>query len=293
MGGRANDHSFEGLLKGVRTDVDILLRRRTPPVVPTFGTTAERDAYWGIPTTDAERVALANQRPVWYDIATRRTLSYFAVTGTPGLTVPGLPVFSTAGWYGADILRSPIQGRIPSHVTLGGGSAAVAEDGTITFTGVTGYLAINDVFDGINAQNGDEYDVTGSIYCSADPGGAFYIRLREAGGDLSTGYFQHAMYSISTGWAGLGVTGSAANNVSAWYIGFRQYNSFKITLRNMKGTVRAKEMLGHFGSLGTNEINVETMGWTSVSTGGQRSGLLFFPNAAVSFNGWIKVVKRA
>jgi hypothetical protein len=66
------------------------------------GTTAQRDAYFGVPATDAARVALANIVPTWFNTDTQREEIYYAVTGTTGLTVPGLHTSGfTAGWYNA------------------------------------------------------------------------------------------------------------------------------------------------------------------------------------------------
>lgn len=76
------------------------------------GTTAQRDAHYGVPTTDAQRVALANKAPVWHNAGNGKLETYYAVTGTSGLTVPGLAVGSTAGWY--ETLRY----RAERHMTL-------------------------------------------------------------------------------------------------------------------------------------------------------------------------------
>jgi hypothetical protein len=64
-----------------------------------MGTTALRDNYFGIPANAAERAALANSRPIWYNTTYKRNETYYAVTGTVGLTVPGLLAGSTPGWY--------------------------------------------------------------------------------------------------------------------------------------------------------------------------------------------------
>lgn len=64
-----------------------------------FGVTAERIARYGIPGSDAERVALANRRIVWYNSELGWEESYYAVTGTSGLTVPGLVADAAPGWY--------------------------------------------------------------------------------------------------------------------------------------------------------------------------------------------------
>lgn len=63
------------------------------------GTTAERDAFYDTPTTDAQRVALANQRVAWFNTDLGWEESYYATTGTPGLTARGLVTGTAPGWY--------------------------------------------------------------------------------------------------------------------------------------------------------------------------------------------------
>lgn len=79
------------------------VERRLPPVPysppPTGGTTAARNTYYGTPATDAERVALANQAPLWNNSSTGWMESYYAVTGLAGLTVFGLTTGAASGWY--------------------------------------------------------------------------------------------------------------------------------------------------------------------------------------------------
>lgn len=64
------------------------------------GTTAERDAYFGTPSTDPERAELANRRVEWFNTELGWTESYYAVHGTAGLTVRGLMTGGPPpGWY--------------------------------------------------------------------------------------------------------------------------------------------------------------------------------------------------
>ena len=66
------------------------------------GATAERDALFGIPGTAAQRATLANAKPTWWNTDTNRMETYYAITGTAGLVVPGLWTSSfSAGWYSA------------------------------------------------------------------------------------------------------------------------------------------------------------------------------------------------
>ncbi|ASR83318.1 minor tail protein [Arthrobacter phage Caterpillar] len=75
----------------------------TPPplyfTTKSRGTTAQRDAEHGVPATDAARVTLANKRVSWFNADLGWEESYYAVTGTTGLTVPGLLAGATSGWY--------------------------------------------------------------------------------------------------------------------------------------------------------------------------------------------------
>jgi hypothetical protein len=61
------------------------------------GTSTQRDTYYGVPSTAAERAALANQKVIWYNTTTNTLEMYFATTGTSGLTVTG--IVQTSGWY--------------------------------------------------------------------------------------------------------------------------------------------------------------------------------------------------
>ncbi|AXC38644.1 minor tail protein [Arthrobacter phage Tatanka] len=63
------------------------------------GTTAQRDALFGVPATDAERAYLANSRQTWFNTQTGWAESYYTVTGAPWLAVPGLVAGATPGWY--------------------------------------------------------------------------------------------------------------------------------------------------------------------------------------------------
>lgn len=63
------------------------------------GTTFSRDVAYPPPTTDAERVALANKKPVWFNTDKGWEESYYATTGLTGLTVPGLDAAVASGWY--------------------------------------------------------------------------------------------------------------------------------------------------------------------------------------------------
>jgi hypothetical protein len=100
MGNDAYDRTAAGFFQQFDRRLKAL-ERRLPPTIPpqTRGTIAQRDALFGVPTTDAQKSALANERPTWYHTDKGWTEGYYAVTGTTGLTVPGLLAGNTSGWY--------------------------------------------------------------------------------------------------------------------------------------------------------------------------------------------------
>jgi microcystin-dependent protein len=63
------------------------------------GTTAERDNIFGVPSTDPQRVALANRKIIWFNTDTGWEEMYYAATGKAGLTALGLVAQATSGWY--------------------------------------------------------------------------------------------------------------------------------------------------------------------------------------------------
>lgn len=71
------------------------------------------------------------------------------------------------------------QGQIPSSVTVGSGSASVAADGTVTFTGCSS-VSLNGVFDGTGA---DIYEIY--ISFSNSTASHLQMRLRSAGTDYT------------------------------------------------------------------------------------------------------------
>lgn len=88
------------------------------------GTAAQRDGFYGVPTTDAQKVALANSMPIWFNTEMGWQESYYVGAGTSGLTVKGLASGHPAGWY-------PITGGIPAISLLRNSFQAVAS-GTFT-----------------------------------------------------------------------------------------------------------------------------------------------------------------
>lgn len=73
-----------------------------PVVADTYvgrGTTAQRDTIFGVPSTDATRVALANRKVVWYNLDTGWEESYYVTEGLPGITATPLKSPALSGWY--------------------------------------------------------------------------------------------------------------------------------------------------------------------------------------------------
>lgn len=253
------------------------------------GTTAERDARYGVPSTAAERAALANLQPVWFNHDTGREESYFAVTGTVGLIVAGLPAGATPGWYPAGRRNASDLGVFPASIVIGGGSATVGADGTIFLNAVPS-ISLNDIFDGLG---GDAYRIFGAIDASAEVGGDLRMRLRTTGGgDLATGYFGHHQYAVSTGWGAVSFGGSVQNNVTTWSLGYRQYSTFDMVLRRPAIANKATQLMGLIASSGADQVSGRVWGTRSVAEPAY-SGISIFPNAAVTISGWVKVVKIA
>lgn len=61
------------------------------------GTSTQRDTQYGIPSTTAEKADLANKVVVWHNTTTGFWQTYYATTGTTGLTAPGIS--GASGWY--------------------------------------------------------------------------------------------------------------------------------------------------------------------------------------------------
>ncbi|WP_146114392.1 hypothetical protein [Microbacterium sp. MYb72] len=63
------------------------------------GTTAQRDATFGVPSTDPERVSLANRKITWFNTDLGWEEGYYAPSGLSGLTAKGLVAGVSASWY--------------------------------------------------------------------------------------------------------------------------------------------------------------------------------------------------
>lgn len=88
------------------------------------GSTAERDALFGIPADDPSKVALANRKILWFNTDTGWEESYYAVTGKVGLAVLGLISTASSGWYpiGPSGTSPAMLWEAQTQVTPGGNS---------------------------------------------------------------------------------------------------------------------------------------------------------------------------
>lgn len=111
------------------------------------GTTSQRDQAFGVPSTTAEIVDLANWGVTWWNTSKGWLEGYFAPSGTAGLT--GRPLLSgrPAGWY-------PIAGKLP-HVKIY--VPAIGGIGANQYRFRTGYWTnpSADQIDGITVNNTD------------------------------------------------------------------------------------------------------------------------------------------
>lgn len=89
------------LVPGDRVRVELSLRKAVVhgTAKTSRGTTTQRNARFGIPATDAERVALANRKVVWFNTDLGWEESYYATTGLTGLTAKGLLAGISSGWF--------------------------------------------------------------------------------------------------------------------------------------------------------------------------------------------------
>lgn len=102
------------------------------------GTTAQRDGFYGVPTTDVQRVALANSSPVWFNTELGWEESYYALSTLSGLTVLGLEAGNPSGWYpigpGPECVMEPTAaGTAGAGIYLGGWNGVVRNRGGSAF----------------------------------------------------------------------------------------------------------------------------------------------------------------
>lgn len=101
------------------------------------GTTSQRDTIFGVPSTDPQRVALANRKIIWFNTDLGWEEQYYATTGKAGLTALGLVANAPSGWYpigeGPAMLWEPNTTATPGGQTFLGGWAWVRKRGGATW----------------------------------------------------------------------------------------------------------------------------------------------------------------
>jgi microcystin-dependent protein len=139
-----------------------------PTMLMNQGTTAQRNAIFGSPTTDAQRVALANQVVSWYNTELGWWETYYATTGLSGLTARGLVSGVTSGWYpnaGAPIYAT--QRRTVDTSVGAGATAVIAFNTTTAAAGFAGLPAT-----AMTVPYAGNYEVSGSLV-AAQTGGNY------------------------------------------------------------------------------------------------------------------------
>lgn len=111
---RAGQQIDAGRVKGDKGDIGDTGPQGIPGIPG--GTAVYRDVIYGNPTTVADQVALANKAATWYNATTGIVEVYMAVTGSAGLTVPGVTAPKTAGWYPLPVIDKRPLGLIYENI---------------------------------------------------------------------------------------------------------------------------------------------------------------------------------
>ena len=138
------------------------VERRLPPAPPppTGGTTAARNVLFGVPATDAERVALANQIPTWNNTSTGWLEGYYAETGLAGLTVFGLTPGAASGWYPIGRADYAFAAKRNGYQSISSGSSALIDGMTM----IRDRGSINLTSNRLVLPRAGEYDVRIKFY---------------------------------------------------------------------------------------------------------------------------------
>lgn len=155
------------------------------------GTTAERDALFGVPGASVPaQVSLANQRVAWWNTELGWEESFYAVTGSAGLTVPGLHASVAAGWYPTGVgpymtLQPTAGGAAAGGGYLGGWNGqTMRRGGAAWFTATSTELLIN---------KPGLYDLSAFTVQQSGSGVAYYaLRVLNAAGSVITAARENA-----------------------------------------------------------------------------------------------------
>lgn len=176
---------------------------------------------------------------------------------------------------------------IPASVTVtGAGSAIVAADGTVNFTGIES-LSLNGVFTGLADAM---FTVDGWFTQSNDD--KMGIRFREAGVDhgFSGQYYQQLALSQSYGWETPVYTAIGWGAAASFLVGVRNWGNYSITLKNLLLTGSGRELIGLIGSDGGNQASGTIFGRTP-TIAKVFDGITLFPISGGIMSGAIKVKK--
>ena len=152
------------------------------------GTTAERDAVWGVPANATARVALAEERPRWFNTDKGWDEQYFAQYDDAGATV-----YNSAGTHGWKVLGRPL--LHPTAVVAVGGTASDHGQFIRVNSGVTGVL-----LQGIVTPDFEDYEIIMRLTDNADNTSVFF---RTANGTVqdttSVGYGSNWVKWLASG----------------------------------------------------------------------------------------------
>lgn len=163
------------------------------------GTTAQRNAAYGVPTTTAQHVALANQKVTFYNTDTGWEESYYAVTGSAGLTARGLITGTAPGWYptGAGpwcIMQPSAAKSVTSDTYLGGWNGTVRRNGGAAWFNPTATV--------IQVQKAGLYDFG---YWTNQQNGSgianYYLRILNSAGTVVDAYVDGGGFALNGSFA--------------------------------------------------------------------------------------------
>lgn len=207
---------------------------RLPASLTLMGTTAERDIAFPTPTTNAQRVALANQNIVWYNKTSGWWESYYATTGLSGLTARGLQSGISSGWY--PVSEGPYIRLQPTSSFSAVANNPVRSWGTMTRSGGSSWFSYNDTNGRISIPVAGRYQVRAQTTQQTGTGTAnYHLRVLNAGS-----YEQH-------------VDGVAVTLVS---------NLFTLAHAEMEIPILASREVDFFVQSGT--LNVHQAGTTGI-----------------------------
>lgn len=182
--------------QAVAANIATLVGDRITILEATRGTSAERDAFYGVPSTDAARASLANERITWFNVDKGWTEMYYAVSGTSGLLFPGVKAGFPAGWY-------PLEGELPygdirNHAaTKAIGSGIVLID-TYTVGTLGGIKDMSTASGQLTIEQPGVYKVKGSyvLASAVAAGGRFCQITKNSATDNPTTYLAYGPYHI-------------------------------------------------------------------------------------------------